>query len=517
MLTTKEITFKSIYLLLLLALALYLLFIRYLLIFSYSLDLDGGEYVSIHLTQLLFQGNIPYDKNPNEFPFLNVTYTPGYPYLLNYLASLCQYDPINDIHQLLVFARSLSFLAMLVNLFFIYLILKRFRLPLLYIATGIVFYLLLITGHFYATRPDCLKTTFFTISLYLAFEYLFHSGRKIHFALFLLFGMLAFCIKQDALINLFLLQGLFAWYLKNKKAIYLLLSFVCSLLVCALMFHLFFGNYFYVHTILSNFQIITEIKTSYNILAILMSIVRNLPLLFLVFLSCYDAFKKLKYKRLEYFISILSIVFFFTAHLSMLRTGSYLNYSFELILLLILNAVLFISKYDEYIQKYFKQYYLLISIYIFTLVISNRLIHSHTYNTKQEISLKEDYFLKLAERKSIRAIIKNDITFFPNPKFVVYYASASLMYGYDKHFSRMVENLLGLKIKTNLLFFSSDTYDCYFTEGKVKYIVSENTEAQKKHVKEYYPYYDFYQASKHFAIYRYHLNKSGISKQLLPL
>src|SRR4051812_46030271 len=110
------------------SLILYLLIVRIRLIFSYSIDLEGAEFGFVHYAQILLQGK-PLYGNPNVLPFLPVLFTPIYPYLLSCLASLFNYSYINDIHSILVIARTLSLLSMLVNIYFIHRLFKLLKLP----------------------------------------------------------------------------------------------------------------------------------------------------------------------------------------------------------------------------------------------------------------------------------------------------------------------------------------------------------------------------------------------------
>ncbi len=480
----------------------YLLFIRYLLISSYSLDLEGAEVAFLHFTQLLLLGE-PLYRNPCEFPFLNVMYVPGYPYLLYFLAKLLHYNPSNDIHEIFILARTLSFLTMFLNLYFIYAILKKLQLPFIYVLTGITFYLLLITGHFYATRPDCIKTTAFTASVYLVIEYLFFSKKKLYFILFLFSGLLAICVKQDALLNIYVLLIVVYWYLRSKDVLYLLIGHTICTIICFLIFYLLFGRHFFTNTIFFNLQVITDVKNSYTATVILGSIIRNFPLLLLAAINLYRSLKANGQKEVKNLIPLLSIVFFCTSHLSMMRTGSNMNYTYELILFLILNVLFFIRQYEKLIKQHAKLFYSLTSIYLLFLFASNRVIHSYTYNAQKEISYKEDYFSNLQERAEILAIIKDDITFFQNPTFIAYYPNVHLVYGYEMHFERLVETLHGIRIKTQLLLFKTDIYDRYFKDGKVKYIITGNTEPQKECVRRNYSNFSVYKITKHFTLYRF--------------
>ena len=481
---------------------LYLLFVRVGLIFSYSVDLDGAEFGFVHYAQLLLQGN-PLYGNPNEVPFLPVLFTPAYPYLLSFLILLFKYSYVNDIHDILVMGRTLSLLCMFVNAYFVYKLFQQFKLPSFYFLAGITIYLLLITGHFYACRPDALRTTIYTVFLYTVIRYCFYEGKIKYLGLSVFLALLAVYIKQDAIVQIFLLLFLLCLYLRNRKAYYLISFFAFSILISMVCCHFIFGEYFFTNILLFNFQVITEVKNSIHVLLVIFSILRISPLLILCAYGFYFAVKNIHNKTPQSFIAIVTVVCAVVTHIGMTKAGSNLNNAYDVILLVILAAAIALHKQENVITKHIKIFSGVILIYISILFVSNTLIHTYSYNGGKEEKFKEEYFATLEERKSVLGVTKNEIFFLLNAKHIIFYADAPIICGYDFYLYRMVELALNLKMKSKLLFVSSDVYDSYFTSGKVKYIVAENNERNKNNVSKYYPDYIPYKTVEHFVIYKF--------------
>jgi hypothetical protein len=491
----------------LIGIILYLLYIRFRLIFSYSLDLDGAEFFFVNFVQLLEQGKSLY-RNPLEFPFMGVQHAPAYPYLLYFIGKCLRFNLLEDIHQMLTVARLVAWLSMFVNIYVVVKILRRFGLSTLYFISGLTLYLLLITGHFYATRPDGIKTTLFTIFLYYAFEYVFYKGGKKQLVFSILAATLVILFKHDSVINIYICLVLLSLYLQNKRAYYLLTFFTLSLVISGVSCYLIFGKYFFTNTILFNVQVITDVANSINIWIVLFSVARNFPLLLLAFYGSLLAIKNFSKKEVKYFIPLLSFIYFGIVHVLMLRPGSYLNYTFELILLLVLNAVLFAKQHEDYILKHLKGWCVLAFTYFLFIVLTNRIIHSYTFDSTVEAANKRAYLSALAESKQILSITGSEIVFLPNFKYVVFFANAPYIWGYEMHFDRVLEVFLNFKIKSKLLFIPTQNYDACFTNGKVKFIIVENDKLNIDRLAKYYPSYSFYQSFSKFRVYKFNHDRT---------
>lgn len=492
---------KKALILISLSLIVYLLYIRFLLIFSYSIDLDGAEFTFIGFTQQLLRG-YPLYSNPLEFPFLPVMYTPLYPYFLYYLSRLIGFTVDSDPHNFFVMARSLSFLFTFLNVFIIYRLFKRLNFSYTYFFAAIPFYLLLITGHFYVARPDALKITFFSLFLLTTLEYLFFKSRFFYLPLSVLSGLTCVFLKQDAVIYIYLILTIACILLRNQRTFFLLTCFTGGLLVMTGVCYLLFGDQFFVSTILFNFQITTNIFKTFNLWTALFSVGRTFPLALVTIYSCNQAIKNSYPKRIEVFIPLAAVILYAISHLLMFRAGAYLNYTFESVLLIILSVILAIRSNEGFIIARMKPFSALCLLYAVMLFASNIIIHSYSYDRDQENRNIKNHQNALWEKEEITKIIGNDLVFFANPRYAIYYPKANFICGYEMHFDRLVEMLHGIKSSSRLLLVSTEKYDAYFTEGKVKYIIAENSIQSKNGIEKYHPNYNLIESFQNLVVYQ---------------
>ncbi len=480
----------------------YLLYIRFRLIFSYNIDLDGAEYVFVHYVQYLLQGRNLYG-NPIQFPFIPDIYTPGYAYLLYYIARIFKWHYINNIHEILVAARAIAFVFMLINLGFVYKCLKDIRVLNTCILPLMALYVVLITGHFYAMRPDAIKTTLFTIILYCLLRYFFFNGSGIYLLWFNVAVVLSVLFKHDAIINIMLVSSIFWVLLRNKKATAVLLSGVLSTAMVLGILYWVFGQYFFTNIVIINCQQITDIIHSYNLQVMLFSAARLMPLIALACYTCWLIIRKRYDVNAGYYIPFVAVACFIVAHASMLRAGSYLNYSFEPSFLLILNLGLLITAFEATFIKYWKVSLAAAGIYLLLLFGGNEIIHSYTFNPPEEDNYRREYFSLLQQRKDLIAIVGDKTIFFPNSIYMDYYADCRQIFGHDFHMDRFIELYLGLHVTSRQVFISSDAYDRYFETGQVPYIVVADDERSANHIRKYYAHYKYYRGVNNFSIYQY--------------
>ena len=102
-----------------------MLTVRVLLIFSYNLDLDGAEFTFVHYLQQLLSGN-PLYLNPESHPYSAVIYAPANLYLAYYTSRLFHLDYIHDIHTLYILGRSISFVFVLLCIYYVWQFSKRY-------------------------------------------------------------------------------------------------------------------------------------------------------------------------------------------------------------------------------------------------------------------------------------------------------------------------------------------------------------------------------------------------------
>ena len=261
-----------------------LLYIRLLFVFSYSIDIDGLEYYFVHLVQELLSGK-PMYSNPQEFPYSINLYTPVYFYLFGILTRLSNLNIYNDLHQILVLGRLLSLSIIFIQLIYLIKLIRKFSKSNFISILVITLYLLFISGHIYAVRPDALKILFFIMFVFYLTEYLFFSN-KLQTAV-LCIGIAIFDVytKQDIAIYITLCFFIAFYILRSKRVVWLFTVFIIGCLLVWLAMWLKYGNYIFQNLILFNIQSVVGLLHSYNIIFILFSFFRTLPLFVFAYLN----------------------------------------------------------------------------------------------------------------------------------------------------------------------------------------------------------------------------------------
>ena len=272
-----------------------------------------------------------------------------------------------------------------------------------------------------------------------------------------------------------------------------------ALLVCRLLF----GKYIFTNWILLNLQTTTGIYTIVFLYILLPSIFKTAPILLLVLLNNIKIRKESEPPLIYKVIAYSGIIFYITAHLSLLRAGANLNYTYELTVILVLNLVLFIHLYKQKLLQNKMRNQLLFIAYIILLYIANIEVNNYAYDAAKEAELKKEYFQNIKERKEIQSIIKDSYTFFPNTKYSIYYTDKNIVLGHDMHLDRFIRLFTTIVYKSRLLFISTDKYDTDFKNGTIKYIITDNDKKNMEHVAEYYPHFKPYKIIGTKLIYQY--------------
>lgn len=508
----KKHKYSTLFYLPFIAVIFELLFVRVRLLGSFSLDLNGLEYYFIHIVQKIAAYQ-PIYQNPEAIPFDNCLYTPLYFYICRLSMFAFTLDYKEDILKLLVLARGFSLLFVLMQLFYLAKITRLITKSLFQTVIVITFYLLLITEHMYAARPDSLKILFFTMFLFHFINYFFVSGKILDLFAFFLAGILAILSKQDIIIYLGILFATLILFKKEKRVLLIGIYFAITLLAVMFVCYLIYGNYFFVNIFLFNFQSVTNIAHSYIIICILISLSRLSPFLLLTFYNLYKSRNDENSSLIKY-ISINIIITFAIVHLfSMHRAGSNLNYSYELIVLAVLSIPIFYTHQKENTDRNLLWYNSVLITGVVLLFFSNSFFSNYKYSVKKEEKLKAEYITYQNEKKEIINIIKNDYTYFPNTKYCLFYFDNKIIYGHDMHLDRFINYYIdskyftNLDIQTKLHFINTSYYDESFKNGLVKFLITDNTEKSSKHVALYYPKYSHYKATGNMIIYKFNESK----------
>lgn len=479
-----------------------LLMLRACMVLSYSADLDGLEFYFVRLIQQLQQGKALY-PDPQIFPYSICLYTPLYFYLLKGSAWLLQIDAATQLHAVYILGRSLSLFFVICQLGVSILLLRKISGSPMQILVAISIFTLLLSGHVYAVRPDALKLFFFTLFLYFFLDYLFFRDTWYNFLLCLFSGIAAFLSKQDILLHLGVCLGLALLLLRNRRILYLCAGFLIAGLLCLYCCYALFGCYFFSHIFLFNLQSVDDLSHSYNIFFLFFSLARTAPLLLLTVLN----YRKQKKDRMEMNAARLlvycTLLLYPIVHLSFLRAGANLNYTYELSVLLILNLVLFYRYYAEYIRSYPHRSLFFGSLYLLLLILSDIGIKNYVYSPFEETKKWKDFRGMIEESRAVKQLTGKDTIFFPNTYYSIFYCDKPVVLGHDMHLDRFTNLYTHVYLRSHLTYVSTAAYDANFRNGRVRYILIADEEKSRKHVACFYPYYHFFRQCGNMLIYQY--------------
>lgn len=446
--------------------------IRIAYIFSYDTDLEGMEMISVHITQLLHLKSHMY-SNPSQFPYLLLAYTPLYYYVMDLIMRIFSIDVINDTHTIYIIGRSISFLLFIFVAYGIYAIIKQIHSGFRHYILLLLLFILLLPKHFYTVRPDSFKVFFFTLFILFHVKYLF-SQKHAYFWLSLFCLITGIYFKHDLLLYGFIYYAVFFLSYRDKKNSYAGFIILIVLLISVYLMYLSTGINLFVDLLVYNIQYDSGIHTSFLFIAF--NLIRTS---LLILLSVRNVFSNDKFTRT---IAIVSICFVAASNTSMLRVGSNINYTYESVLLLLINAVLFLKESDFQYKVLFTTAYFL---FLLALPINYYL---YKYSFKNEAQKEALYYNNLRISKEIKKIIKNDVVFFPNMKYMIFFSDCRIIYGYDWHYDRFSDLYYHVKLKPKFLI--NDiirNYDNAFKTGVVQYIIIDNEPKSLKQLSDYYP------------------------------
>lgn len=475
----------------------YLLSCRVWLLFSYNLDLDGAEFTFIHYTQQLLSGKNLY-LNPEAFPFSAIIYSPLYIYLHAGLCKLFNVDYLNDIHCIFIIGRILSLFFVFPSMIYLALFVKKLNGNLTGQLTAICMFLLLMTGHSYISRPDSMKIAFFLMYLYYACNFLFFDKRKIDLIFSIICALLAVASKQDALVYIILFQFVCVIYIRNWS---ILINSIILLILIACLFGLLqvvFGPYCLISLFNFNFQVVHKFQFTYNILVVLFTNCRLFPF-YVLFVFSIFYFKDSPYNLLLKIVSTCGILSVFSSTLFLFRPGSYLNYTYELIVFAVISLIIFIHtvKYSNLIRNFIFIYFLLV-------FIVNPLIKNYNPFIENFSLMKKNYYTHYTLRKNIIPFLeKNEILFTPDLELSLFFVDKNIIYGHEYHLDKIIKAHLDLDCNSKLLLNSSEKYDAYFTNGAVKYILIKDKESTLAYMKKYYPVYSLLKKTDGYLLYEF--------------
>lgn len=476
-----------------LLLALYLIAVRVYYVFSYNTNLEGVEFALVHFIQLIcLKGNLYTDAS--QFPYLLVVHAPLYYYFMAAIMKLFTINVAEDIHTMYVIGRSISFLLLFVNYFILLKILQLFIVQFKFKIRLLLLLLLFVPAHFYACRPDSFKVVFFMLFLYSMIQS--YKTNKLIFSItsifFLFIGVL---FKQDIIVYGCLIY--FIFFLRTRKLIHIISPAIIVISVVCLMYAYYFfsGINLFKELFIYNIQYDSDIRL--NIILIACHYVKAVPLLIFSVLNIKSK------NKLTCMLSILSIMYFMVFSLFMLRIGSSFNYTYESVILLLLNVFIYFEEHA------FKLSNLKMSLYVVLLFSVNKFIfYKIIIHKNVELNYKKAYFDNKTAAQKIKQIIGNHVVFIPDMKYYLFYAKLPIIYGADWHYDRYCSIALNIQIKPKFIRNDIvDQYDRQFINGKVEYILIENNYKSKELLRQYYTSFALDQQVNNFLIYKFNIER----------
>jgi len=472
----------------------YMLLTRFALIFSYNLDADGAEFAFMHHIQQLLKGNELY-PDPYVYPYSFVIYAPLYLYIVFFISKIIHLNYITDIHEIYVVGRIVSFLCVIGCLFIVDKLIKKHTTSLFIRVSSVFVFLNIISGHAFVLRSDGMKILFFLGFIYNYLNYFFYDKKPKNLVLLLLFSILSFLAKQDVIVYVILLLSIHFLYARNKSIFVVLVLSIMSFLLASIALKTVFGNFCFDNLLLFNLQTITSIKSSYNLLVVLFNTCRLLPVYMLLIYVIFQL--RSKDEMLLKILITTSLIAAFLSSFFLFRPGSYLNYTYESSVLLML-ALFFV------LRKYAQQFSVLIIVYFALFFMSNLVIKNYRYfPAKEERYCTEykDYFIM---RKQLLPLLNHHESLFtPELMLSIFFADKNVIYGQEFHLDRLIYVLLGFQSESKLLFNSSEKYDENFVNGNVRYILTLDKKEAKEVLEKHYKHYTWKQNINHCLLYEF--------------
>ena len=470
-------------------LLIYFILVRLLYIASYSIDLAGMEFSFIFQQQFMEKYNILY-ADPDKFPYYISFYPPIYPYFMKLVLNVFNIDAFNDLHQAFIAGRFISFLCLIVVVYFILKTIDLFSKVKYQLYLLLLLFILLIPQHFYTFRPDSLKVLMFSLFLYQLLKYDFFQASKKHLLIDFAAAILSVYIKHDVIIYISLYFFIHFLIFRRHKKLFHFALFLFLVFFLFELCHILKGNQFIHNIFYYNLQYSSKLRG--NIELSIANTIRLLPLLIICFINMRSDKKHVR------FIAFYSIASFIISSLLLLRAASNFNYTYESVILLMVNTGIFFQ------EKNLPKINLAV-IYLFLLLLFNQKVLYKIFDFGDELQTEKiNYLTNIQTSKKLEEIIKNDVVFFPAGKFIVFYGKLNLLYGYDLHLDRFTELYLNKPVSAVLYNNNSTSaYDKSFQNGFVKYIVIEETEQSLKQMRLYYKKYVFSEKCGNLLVYKF--------------
>lgn len=472
----------------------YMLLVRLMLVFSYNVDADGAEFAFMHHVQQLLIGRDLY-PDPYVYPYSFVIYSPLYLYVVYFIAKINSLNYINDIHEIYVIGRSVSYICVLGSIYIVDCLIKKETTSKTIRLSAIFVFLCIISGHAFVFRSDGMKVFFFLAFLNSYIDYFFYSKNKMSLLLLLLFAILAFLAKQDVIIYILLFQCIYVVFERSRKAFQVLLLSAFFFIITSFLLKSIFGKFCFENLVLFNLQVISEVKSSYNLLVVLFNLCRLLPVCLYLMYVLYQY--RNEHNTFVKALLTSSLIAFVLSNFFLFRPGSYLNYTYEATILLMFTLFIVFRRYSN-------PFLLFTLLYFGLYFLSNLVIKNYVYFPEKEKKYKLEYSEYFSLRDQLLPRLSNNESLFtPELMLSIFFADKNVIYGQEFHLDNLIYIHLGLKSDSKLLFNSSKEYDKNFENGNVKYILSFDKNETKEVMQQNFKHYQLLQKVERFLLYEY--------------
>lgn len=192
----------------------------YIIFSSYIFDIGGMEPgMIIYQKSFLETGRLYYDNT--KFPYISTLYTPLYFEINHFICYLLNTKP-TEIREIYLVGRTTALIYNVFSFIFIYLIFRNLRLPFFIAIFFLAFFLVNISEHAIAARPDSLKDLLFILFFFFAFKWR-ENINIVKYIFLVLVAILAIYSKQDSILYIGIV--IFIAFMQNPSKQWLLLGF----------------------------------------------------------------------------------------------------------------------------------------------------------------------------------------------------------------------------------------------------------------------------------------------------
>lgn len=479
-----------------------------LLILSSSYDIGDTEQLFVATISELVNTGVIY-KNSSQPPFFTHFYFPIYFYLNCFILKLLNinYIDINQIHTVYLVARIISVMSLFGSIFIFFKIqykLLKIDLKIAIISSLII--MLITPTPYISVRAEGLSLLFFTLALYYVLKYI--NIKSVKYIVFItLFSVLAFFTRQDTAV---IFPAFFLLLIFNKNYRHLLIYIMLCVLFSLITIFSFIGFENLYNSIKSLFTSEGFSISMYDFSA--NYFIKIAPLIIASFFISYKWIKKINEQKLV--LIALLILFFIEGTLFCFKLGGLFLYliPFEIISVIVIANYLQ-SDYVSSLNNKYKIFALVLFLpyFVYTVYFKDTLSR-YRYSASIMLNKAENDNNESLSLRNLYNYMKYDLNFNNEDYFLTNSSNPQLIFPHNYildfefcyNFQSFTEGEKN-SYKKNMFYIKNKYLESYKHQGKIKYIITENSMLNKKFIEKYY--YDYY-IKKELSDYIIFENKS---------